>query len=109
VNHASGKIASTFFNSLLGGKMEVTKYAYFRDEIIWRGRMIVFTHGLTATLYELGAWVAAILGAYAISGKWEYAPLLVASGACVRMLMACIDERQAATRAERGERSQNSF
>jgi hypothetical protein len=28
--------------------------AYFRDETIWRGRMIEFACDLKATLYELG-------------------------------------------------------
>jgi hypothetical protein len=44
--------------------------AYFRDEVIWRGRVIAFMSELRCALFELGFWLGAMYLAFAVSGPW---------------------------------------
>jgi len=73
--------------------------AYFRNEVIWRGRVIAFTCELKSTLYEFGAWGSAMYLASSTS-RWlgEYPMIAVGVFALLLMLARCLDER----RHERG-------
>ncbi len=66
--------------------------AYFRDEAIWRGRVIAFTSDLKAALYELGFWIGAMYLAFPLSKWFEGAPLVVGVAVCLRTLAGCLDE-----------------
>lgn len=75
--------------------------AYFRDEAIWRGRMIAFACDLKALLFELGFWVGAMYLAYPVSKWWEPAPLVVGGLVCLRMLLGYFDERRGPVRVSK--------
>jgi hypothetical protein len=73
--------------------------AYFRDETIWRGRMIVFACDLKATLYELGFWAGAMYVAAFL--QLEGLSVAVGVGVCVKMLFGYLEEMRGGKRAER--------
>ena len=60
--------------------------AYFRDETIWRGRMIEFACDLKATLYELGFWAGVMYVAAFL--QLEGLSVAVGVGVCIKMLLA---------------------
>ena len=68
--------------------------AYFRDEMIWRGRMIVFTRELRGPIYELGFWIGAMYLGFAASNLWPAAPLRVGAAVCRRMLFGRFEQWQ---------------
>jgi len=72
--------------------------AYFRDEIIWRGRTISIASDLRRCVFQVGFWISAMYLASAISKWWEYAPLVVGGVACITMALWFFEE-------QRGERS----
>jgi len=74
--------------------------AYFRDETIWRGRVIALTHGLKTTLYEIGFWIGAMYLAFPLT-KWWTAPLVVGGVFCLRMAFGYFDGLQSAKHVEK--------
>lgn len=42
----------------------------FRNETLWRGRMLASTYLIRGTLYEIGGWIAALLIAFQVAGTW---------------------------------------
>ena len=75
--------------------------AYFRDETIWRGRMIEFACDLKATLYELGFWAGAMYVAAFL--QLEGLSVAVGVGVCVKMLFG----RKAGRAGNRALRQRN--
>jgi hypothetical protein len=73
--------------------------AYFRDETIWRGRIIGFACDLKATLYELGFWAGAMYVAAFL--QLEGLSVAVGVGVCVKMLFGYLEEMRGGKRAER--------
>src|SRR6185436_569281 len=70
--------------------------AYFRDETIWRGRMIEFACDLKATLYELGFWAGVMY--VAASLQLEGLPVAVGVGVCIKMLFGYRQEMRGGKR-----------
>jgi hypothetical protein len=79
--------------------------AYFRNEVIWRGRVIAFMYELKGTLYEFGAWGGAMYVAFAAS-KWlgSYPMIALGAVAFILMLTRYLDERRNEGRIETGIR-----
>src|SRR5262245_7831783 len=69
---------------------------YFRDEVVWRGRVMASMHGLTATLYEMLFYIGAMYLAFA-SSKWlgEWPMVGVGIFVCLRLLLGSIDGHSA--------------
>ena len=55
---------------LSGEEMNNLRGLNFRDETLWRGRMLAFTYAIRATVYELGLWLAALLIAHHVADWW---------------------------------------
>jgi hypothetical protein len=66
----------------------------FRDETLWRGRMLAFTFAMRGIMSELGAWVAALVIAYQLDAIWPRYQLVtcVAAVMLVRMVSAHFDD-----------------
>jgi hypothetical protein len=66
----------------------------FRDEALWRGRMLAFTFALRGILTELGGWLAALVIAYQLDPLWPRYRVVacVAAVMLVRMLSAHYDD-----------------
>ncbi len=75
--------------------------AYFRDETLWRGKMVALASELRATLYELGFWMAALYVGFAASNWYEGAPLFVGLAICVRTLFGYLEEVQGRRRIDK--------
>jgi hypothetical protein len=66
----------------------------FRDETLWRGRMLAFTYAIRGALTELGGWLAALVIAYQLDPFWPGHQLVLCVGLvmCVRMFSAHYDD-----------------
>ena len=80
-------------------RMIMVPGAYFRDETIWRGRMIEFACDLKATLYELGFWAGVMYVAAFL--QLEGLSVAVGVGVCIKMLFGYRQEMRGGKRAER--------
>jgi hypothetical protein len=63
--------------------------AYFRDETIWRGRMLSVVSELRRAIFELGFWVSGMFLIFAISKWWG---VVFGAVACVRFAASYYDQ-----------------
>jgi hypothetical protein len=66
--------------------------AYFRDETIWRGRMLTVVCELRRAIFELGFWVSGMYLSFAIAKWWADAPIVLGAIACVRFAASYYDQ-----------------
>ncbi len=66
--------------------------AYFRDETVWRGRMLAAMCELRRAVFELGFWVSAMYLGFSASKWWAELPVVIGGAACVRFLGAMWEE-----------------
>jgi hypothetical protein len=74
----------------------------FRDETLWRGRMLGFTYVIRATLTELGGWLAALVIAYEVAALWPRYNFVLAVAALmgIRMIGTHYDDWKRLTAVE---------
>ena len=75
-------------------------YLNFRDETVWRGRMLSHVHATRSALYEIGGWFAAIVLVYQWTQEQAWV-IGIAAAACVRMFGGAWDSWKRVRRAEK--------
>jgi hypothetical protein len=72
----------------------------FRDETVWRGRMLSHVHAIRCTLFEIGGWFAAIQVAYQFA-DYKLWVISIATAACFRMFGGAWDSWRLVRRDEK--------
>jgi hypothetical protein len=74
--------------------------AYFRDETIWRGRMLTVVSELRRAVFELGFWVSGMFLSFAVAKWWADAPVVFGAVAGVRFAASYYDQVRGEKRIE---------
>jgi hypothetical protein len=74
--------------------------AYFRDDTIWRGRMLTVVCELRRTILELGFWISGMFVSFAAARWWADAPIVFGAIACVRFGASYYDQIKGEKRIE---------
>jgi hypothetical protein len=82
-----------------GAKMSI-QGAYFRDETIWRARLLTVAYELRRAIFELGFWVSGMYLSFAVSKWWADAPVVFGAVACVRFAASYYDQVRGEKRIE---------
>jgi hypothetical protein len=75
--------------------------AYFRDDTIWRGRMLTVVCELRRAIFEFGFWVSGMFVSFAATRWWTEAPIIFGAIACVRFAASYYDQVKGEKRIER--------
>jgi len=73
---------------------------YFRDDTIWRGRMLTVVCELRRAIFELGFWLSGMFLSFAATKWWAEAPLVFGAIACVRFAASYYDQVKGEKRIE---------
>jgi hypothetical protein len=74
--------------------------AYFRDDTIWRGRMLTVMCELSRAIFELGFWLSGMYVSFAATRWWADAPIVFGAVACVRFAASYYDQIKGEKRIE---------
>jgi hypothetical protein len=74
--------------------------AYFRDDTIWRGRVLTVVRELRRATFELGFWVSGMFLSFAATRWWADAPFVFGAVACVRFAASYYDQVKSEKRIE---------
>jgi len=74
--------------------------AYFRDETIWRARLLMVVYELRRAIFELGFWLSGMYLSFAVSKWWADAPVVFGIVACVRFAASYYDQVRGEKRIE---------